>query len=201
MQHLTRSTLLALVPLLMACGANDITNPSPSGENVICFGDSLTAGTGAGSPDQSYPAYLEQLIGRPVINAGVPGDTTASALRRLEQDVLQRSPQYVLITLGGNDLMRDVPPDRAFANLETIVRQIHAQGALVVVGGIDVPLFGRGFGDEYRALCSRTGAVLVPNVFDDIMGRPNLMADRIHPNARGYAVMAEHFYHALQPFL
>ena len=64
-----------------------IKNPRPAGENIVCFGDSLTYGTGA-SQGMDYPTQLSRLIGRPVINAGIPGDTTATALARLERDVL-----------------------------------------------------------------------------------------------------------------
>jgi lysophospholipase L1-like esterase len=177
-----------------------ITNAVPRGDNVICFGDSLTAGTGA-APGSSYPDRLSRLIGRPVINAGVPGDTTASALERLERDVLARSPRIVCITLGGNDLKNGVPREEAFVNLEAIVHRIQAQGALVVLGGIDIPLFGRGYGSAYRELADRAGAVLVPDVLDGITGRPALMSDAIHPNGDGYAVMADHFHRALRRYL
>lgn len=177
-----------------------VTNATPRGDNVICFGDSLTAGTGAPA-GASYPDQLARLIGRPVINAGVPGDTTAAALARLEQDVLARSPRIVCITLGGNDLKNGVPRDEAFANLAAIVRRIHATGALVVVGGIDIPLLGRGFGSAYRELAEETGAVLIPDVLDGIMGKPALMSDTIHPNADGYAVMAARVHRALRPYL
>ena len=177
-----------------------VTNEHPRGETIVCFGDSLTAGTGA-TAGASYPDQLARLIGRPVINAGVPGDTTAAALARLERDVLARSPRIVCITLGGNDLKNGVPRDEAFANLTVIVRRIHATGALVVVGGIDIPLLGRGFGSAYRELAEETGAVLIPDVLDGIMGKPALMSDTIHPNADGYAVMAARVHRALRPYL
>jgi len=64
-------------------------------QTIICFGDSLTFGTGAGK-DMDYPSQLSEMIGRRVINAGVPGDTTASAMQRLEQDVLFQAPDLVL---------------------------------------------------------------------------------------------------------
>jgi lysophospholipase L1-like esterase len=196
------TTIIALIfslIFLVHCGPG-ITNPVPSGDNVICFGDSLTYGSGA-KPEMSYPAQLSNMIDQPVINAGIPGDTTARALQRLEQDVLSRSPRIVLITLGGNDLKNGVDRDQAFANLEEIVRRIQERGALVVVGGIDVPFFGRGFDDAYEQLCKSTGAVLVPNVFEDIMGHNDLMSDRIHPNGKGYTIMAAHFLEAIEPYL
>ena len=180
--------------------APPVTNPAPAGENIICFGDSLTYGTGA--PDGlDYPSQLSALIEKPVINAGVPGDTTARALARLEADVLSRSPRLVLLTLGGNDLKNRVPRDVAFANLRRIVVAIQNAGALVVMGGIDIPLYGRGFDQAYRQLARETGSVLIPDVFDGIMGDRRLMSDPIHPNADGYAVMAGHFHDAIAPYL
>ena len=167
-----------------------------TGKNIICFGDSLTSGYGA-SAGKNYPAQLSRLLGRPVINAGVAGDTTGRALQRLEDDVLSRSPRIVLITLGGNDLKNRVPRQTAFENLETIVTRIHDAGALVILGGIDLPIFGRGFGDQYERLAEKTDAVLVPNILKGIFGNRKLMSDPIHPNDDGYAEMARRFYDAI----
>lgn len=177
-----------------------VTNADAGGETIVCFGDSLTYGTGA-PPGQDYPSLLSRRIGRTVVNAGVPGDTTAEALARLEDDVLSRSPRMVLITLGGNDLKNRVARETAFANLREIVLRIQAAGAMVVIGGLDIPLYGRGFDQAYRELARETGSVLVPDVFDGIMGNRSLMSDPIHPNADGYAVMAEHFHKAIEPYL
>jgi acyl-CoA thioesterase I len=177
-----------------------VTNSRPRGETIVCFGDSLTAGTGA-EPGESYPEQLARLISRPVINAGRPGDTTASARERLDADVLAHAPRIVCITLGGNDLKDGIDRAEAFANLEAIVQAIQARGALVVIGGIDVPLFGRGYGDAYEDLARRTGSVLVPDVYQGIWGRADLKSDPIHPNGAGYARMAEHFRRALEPYL
>ena len=167
-----------------------------TGDNIICFGDSLTSGFGA-SPGKDYPAQLSQLLTRPVINAGVAGDTTARAFRRLEKDVLSRSPRIVLITLGGNDLKNRVPRKTAFENLKRIVTTIQDAGALVILGGIDLPLFGRGFGTEYETVASETGAILIPNILEGIFGNRRLMSDPIHPNDDGYARMARRFYEAI----
>lgn len=177
-----------------------VTNPRPASDVIVCFGDSLTAGTGA-DPDQSYPAHLARRLGRAVINAGVPGDTTATALARLDRDVLVHRPGFVCLTLGGNDLKNGVDRAEAFANLEAIVRRLHASGALVVLGGIEVPLFGRGWADGYRELARRTGSVLIPNVYKGLLGDSRLMSDPIHPNGRGYEIMARHFHRALAPYL
>ncbi len=90
-----------------------IKNTGRQARSIVCFGDSLTYGTGA-SLGMDYPSQLSRLIGKPVINAGIPGDTTATALSRLDRDVLGRSPRIVLITLGGNDLKNRQDRDRAF---------------------------------------------------------------------------------------
>ena len=177
-----------------------IKNAHPTGENIICFGDSLTFGTGA-AKGMDFPAQLSNMISRPVLNKGVPGDTTARALARLDRDVLSQSPRMVLITLGGNDLKNGVPKDTAFRNLRSIVEAIQAKGALVVIGGIDLPLGGRGYGEGYEQLCKETAAVLIPNIFDGIMGNMQLMSDTIHPNDAGYTKMAQKFYEALKPYL
>ena len=200
-------TWIAAIAVIFMAGARilrptapEIRNADPLGTALIAFGDSLTYGTGAGQ-GRDYPARLSELLGLPVVNAGVPGDTTASALRRLEADVLTRSPRIVFITLGGNDLKNGVSGEIAFRNLRKIVEAIQAEGALVVLGGIDIPFWGRGFAQAYRDLARETGAVLIPDIFDGIIGDRRLMSDSIHPNAVGYAVMAEKFHQAVQPYV
>jgi acyl-CoA thioesterase-1 len=165
---------------------------------IICFGDSLTFGTGA-EAGMDYPSQLSKMIAKPVINAGVPGDTTARALKRLQQDVLARSPDLVLITLGGNDLKNGVAKDTAFNNLQHIVESILGQGARVIVGGLKFPLRDRGFAKGYKDLADQTGAVLLPDIFKDIMGNRKLMRDPIHPNGDGYRIMAQSFLDAMLP--
>jgi acyl-CoA thioesterase I len=177
-----------------------IKNAHPIGENIICFGDSLTFGTGA-AKGMDYPSQLSKMISKPILNKGVPGDTTAKALGRLQQDILSQSPRIVLITIGGNDLKNGVPKDAAFQNLKSIIESIQAVGALVVIGGIDLPIGGRGFGEGYQQLCNETGALLILNIFDGIMGNPQLMSDSIHPNDAGYSKMADKFYEAVKPYL
>jgi acyl-CoA thioesterase I len=191
--------VLVLIIHRLIPDSHHITNAQPKGENLICFGDSLTYGTGADN-GMDYPAQLSRRIGRPIINLGHPGDTTTSALSRIET-VLENKPRIVMITLGGNDLKNGEPKEQAFQNLTTITRAIQARGALVILGGIEIPFYGRGFGDGYRDLARETGAVLVPNVLKGLLGRSHLMSDPIHPNGTGYGIMADHFHKALAPFL
>jgi acyl-CoA thioesterase-1 len=191
-----------LAGIILILGYKIFFSPSPRqtvgavGETIICFGDSLTYGTGAGT-GMDYPSQLSRLIDRPVVNAGVPGDTTARALERLERDVLAKSPDVVLITLGGNDLKNGVAKDIAFENLRRIVESIQKQGARVIIGGLKFPLRDRGFGKAYQKLADETGASLIPNIFEGIIGNRELMSDPIHPNDKGYKIMAERFHEAM----
>jgi len=167
-------------------------------DTIICFGDSLTFGTGA-VPGMDYPSQLSKMILKPVINAGAPGDTTASALTRLQRDVLSRSPDIVLITLGGNDLKNGIAKDIAFENLKRIVKSIQERGARVIIGGFRFPLRDRGFARGYKDLADQSGAVLIPDIFKDIIGNRRLMSDPIHPNGNGYKIMAQRFLEAMPP--
>ena len=203
---MNRTTLLIIV-LALAGGwlyfnddGYDIRNPSPKGSNIVCFGDSLTYGTGA-SEDMDYPSRLSEMLGEPVINAGIPGDTTGSALKRLKGDVLEKDPRIVLMTLGGNDLKNGVAKEVAFENLRQITEAIQARGALVVLGGIDFPVGARGFGQAYVDFAKTQGVVLIPNILHGLLGRPSLMSDQVHPNDAGYGVVAQKFYEAVKPYL
>jgi len=164
---------------------------------IICFGDSLTAGIGA-EAGMDYPAQLAKMLDKPVINEGISGDTTATALRRLNRDVLSAEPDVVLITLGGNDLKNGIAKKNAFNNLKYIVETIQKQGARVIIGGLKFPGRDYGFGQGYEDLAQQTGATLIPNIFEGIVDNPDLMSDPIHPNADGYRIVARRFYTALR---
>lgn len=193
-----------IIPVILLClhltACQDAEPVILHGENIICFGDSLTYGTGA-PHEQSYPAQLASMTGMTVINAGIPGDTTARALQRLERDVLTRSPRIVMITLGGNDLKKGVDKKTAFTNLKKIVTSIQAKGALVVIGAIKLPFWDRGYDAEYAKLAHDTGALLIPDILGGLMGHQELMHDPIHPNGAGYKIMARKFYKAIKPYL
>ena len=187
-----RRAMAAALLTFAACGRNNtwtITNAAPQGVAVVAFGDSLTAGYQM-AEGESYPAQLSVRIGRPILNRGVSGDSTAEGLARLERDVLDEDPRIVILALGANDMLRRQPIDPAFANLRAIVDRIHAKGALVVLLGVDGRLYGD-WGPRYRALARETGCVYVPDLLEGVFGDPRLMYDQIHPNAKGYAKIAE----------
>ena len=167
-----------------------VTNLGSHGTNVIAFGDSLTAGYGA-SPGEDYPARLSSIAGVAVINAGVSGDTTDSAMERLDNDVLARDPRVVIIGLGGNDFLRSVPITSTEENLRKIIRRIQAAGAMVVLLGFRFPSFTASYEKMYGRVAHDEGCLLIPDLLDGILSNPSLKSDEIHPNGRGYEIMAE----------
>ena len=192
-------TVVILLTFFFNPSSYEIKNTDPTGETIVCFGDSLTYGTGA-AKGMDYPSQLSRMIGVEIINAGVPGDTTATALNRIDE-IIGMNPRIVLITLGGNDLKNRVKKEMVLKNFEKLITIIQDNGALVILGGIDVPFWGRGLKKVYVELSEKTGSVLIQNIFKRILGEPRLMSDTIHPNSQGYTIMANHFYKALQPYL
>lgn len=194
---------LALTPLLFGCARerfSEIRNLHSSGEAIICFGDSLTEGVGAGS-GEDYPAVLSRELDRPVINAGVRGDTTASALARTADAVLARNPRLVIVLLGGNDFLRQVPRRITRENLESIVQRIQERGAMVALAGIRLGLFGDPYEVIFRETASKFGALYIPEVTKGIFSDATLRSDPIHPNHAGYRRMAERIGEKIKPLL
>lgn len=177
-----------------------VNNPPLAAGPVVAFGDSLTTGFGSGGPGRDYPAVLSGLIGREVINLGVNGDTVSRAYGRIEK-LEALSPSVVLLLLGGNDLLRRANLDESFALLGEMIRRIQSGGALVVLLGIDGLPLAAPLGKRYLETARTTGALLVPDILKDILGKGSLMADGIHPNGEGYRIMAERVAKALKPYL
>ncbi len=161
-----------------------------NGRTIVAFGDSLVEGRGA-TDGKDFVSVLSRRLGTPIINAGRSGDTTAAALARLDRDVLARDPKVVIVLLGGNDFLRRVPVESTFTNLQQIVERIRGRGAAVVLVGVSVGLLSDPYASEYTTVARRHAAALVPDILDGIIGNRELMADSIHPNDRGYAIIAE----------
>lgn len=176
-----------------------IVNSRPTGKTIVAFGDSLTAGYRV-SENENYPAQLSRLINEPIINMGISGETTAQALNRINA-VLTKKPKIVLITLGGNDLRNKIPANKAFANLKQIVDILHNQGVLVIILGIDIPFYSKDYADDYISFAKENGCLLVPNILDGLIGHRNLMVDSIHPNAKGYKIIADNIYVTIKDYL
>ncbi|KVW99648.1 arylesterase [Thiobacillus denitrificans] len=191
MQLIQRSlfTLFALF-LLAACERAPTLPKLNSHDVIVAFGDSLTHGIGA-SADTAYPAVLATLTSRTVINAGVPGDTTASALLRLPEVLAEHQPRLVLLCLGGNDMLRQHPAAATENNLRLLVRTIRASGASVVLIGVPEPKLFGGAPDFYARVAEDMQLPLEQDIFNNVLKDNRLKSDSIHANAAGYRVVAE----------
>ena len=179
----------AILLLWFLWPSRKITNRDSKGSAIVAFGDSLTAGYGANA-GEDYPSHLSRKLGVPIINEGVNGDTTESAQPRLSA-VLAHNPRIVILGLGGNDYLRGVPVATTEANLRSIIRQIHAGGAMVVLLGFNFPSLGANYGKMYDRVAEEERTLLVPDMLDGILSDPSKKGDDVHPNGTGYAVMAE----------
>lgn len=189
---------LALLAALQLPGCSrDVPRAQRDGP-IVAFGDSLVHGTG--SSGGGFVRILEDRIGRPIENLGVPGDTTADGLARLDE-VLERDPAIVILLLGGNDFLRQVPQDETFGNLATIIERLQTAGAAVLLAGVRGGLLRDSFAARYEELAGRYGTAYVHDVLDDTLGVSGYMADQVHPNDRGYAVIADRIQPVLEAML
>jgi len=192
-----------IAAVVFACGGENfakIRNLHSAGESIICFGDSLTEGVGA-SAGEDYPSALSRQLGSPVINAGVRGDTTTAALERLADEVLNKNPRLVIVLLGGNDFLRQRSRRETRQNLEEIVRRVQAHGAMVVIAGIRLGVFGDDYGEIFEQTAKQFGALYIPQVMKGILTNSSLRSDPIHPNGAGYRLIADRIVDKIKPLL
>ena len=181
--------LALLLATLAGCGAPPRLSPLPEEAVILAFGDSLTFGTGA-TPDQSYPAALEALIGRRVVRSGVPGEETAQGLERLPEALETHRPALLILCHGGNDILRKRDRRRTVDNLRAMVRLARERRIDVVLVG--VPAFGLllSTADFYGGLAEELNLPFEGDALADILADNNLKSDMIHPNAAGYQRLA-----------
>lgn len=173
----------------------DVVNVPPQNEKITAFGDSITFGSGA-NKDESYPAVLASLLNVPVVNAGRNGDTTRDALDRVDE-VAKDKPGVVIVMLGGNDLLQRVSLQETIDNLAKIITRFQEEGSVVAMFALDPPGVGDNWQMAIEHLCKEKGVFYMTNVMDGIWSNKDLMADAIHPNKKGYGLIAERIAAAL----
>ncbi len=185
---------------LTGCAKKEIKNIDSKGKNIVCFGDSITFGYGA-EQGGSYPSALAKMAGIAVINAGIDGDTSTEALKRIKADVLDKEPFLVIVEFGGNDFLRNIPEEVTLNNIREIIDRTQAQGAMVALVDISTAMILRHYHSVLYNLARDKGAIFIPRVLNGIITNPSLKSDFIHPNANGYNVIAQRIYRAITTYL
>lgn len=179
---------------------------------VLFFGTSLTAGLGL-DPEQAFPSLIEKKAlaeGIPikVVNAGLSGETTAGAVRRIEW-VLRTPADLVVIEGGANDALRGLAPEDARANLEQLIAAVRAKqpGATIALIQMEAPpnfgvAYTRSFRAIYPAVARKENVTLLPFLLGGVAGFPRLnQPDGVHPNLSGERIVADNIWKALKPMV
>jgi acyl-CoA thioesterase-1 len=198
---------VSAAPVAGEAGASDARVSRP---RIVALGDSLTAGLGL-AKSEAYPAVLERRLraagyDAEVVNAGLSGDTSAGALRRLDWS-LDGDVRILIVALGGNDGLRGLSVEDMKGNLSAMIERAEARGIAVVLAGMEAPPnFGAAYTVEFRRafreVADRYEVVFVPFLLQGVAGVADLnQPDGIHPNPEGARRVAEHLWPALQPLL
>lgn len=220
--------LVPLLALMIGCGEADRNSaaavaerapapvparaPAEARRTILFLGTSLTAGLGL-DPSQAYPEGVQARIdsaGLPfrVVNAGVSGESSAGALRRL--DWLLRQPFEVLVLeTGANDMLQGTDPASTAANLQAIIDRVRAErpDARIVLAGMRAlpnlgPEYVREFEAVYPEIARRNRLPTIPFLLEGVARDPALnLADGVHPNEAGQRRVAENVWRALEPVL
>lgn len=165
---------------------------------IVMFGDSLVAGYGV-SPQDSIPSKLEKYLKDQaqdvvIINAGVSGNTTTDGLARID-NIVNLKPNYVVIVLGGNDMLRGYNPKITYDNLEKIIQKFKEEKIKIILTKVQAatnygPFYKEKFDQVYDELASKYSLDTIPFFMEYVINDPTAMqADGIHPNAKGVDII------------
>lgn len=202
-------------PSAASRAAADATIPAdpdapPARSRIVAFGDSLTAGLGL-LEQEAYPALLQRQIDEAgyqfeVVNAGVSGDTSAGALRRLDW-ALEGDVKVLIVAFGGNDGLRGLPVPQLKENLSGIIDKARERDVVVVLAGMEAPPnFGQEYATQFRQafrdVALQKRVLFIPFLLNNVAGKPELnQADGIHPNQQGTRIVADTVWSVLEPLL
>jgi len=196
-----------LVPAIVDSPDSEDRRGTP---RLVVLGDSLTAGLGL-DPDEAFPARLQERLDSNgyelrVVDAGVSGDTTAGATRRLEW-ALDGDVRLLIVALGGNDGLRGLPVEQMKGNLKAIITTAEERGVQVLLAGMEAPPnYGPAYADDFRNvfvdLAREHEVPLVPFLLEGVAGEADLnQSDGIHPNAQGAERVAAHLWVTVEPMV
>ena len=199
----TRFCIALLALLLAAACSKPKLDALPAGTRVLALGDSLTAAHGV-QPGEDWPSLLGQKTGWSVVNGGVSGNTSAQALDRLPALLDEHTPALVLVTLGGNDMLRRLPQGQTATNLGQILDLAKARNAKAILLATPKPsIAGAVFNnlsaaDFYRQVAKEHQVPLIEDAMAEVLSDIKLKSDQLHPNAAGHTLLATKIFEALQ---
>lgn len=189
---------ILFLPLLGACTKKPLFHGSKA-PDIVAFGDSLTYGLGV-ARENSYPAVLSKLAEREVVNLGASGNTARQGAMRAH-DIGRNMPCMVLIEFGGNDLMQNRPIEETRQALEEIIDYVHGLNAMAVIvdtgGNYQMVRYTK----MMKKLAKKKRALFIPGIMDGIFSDKSLKSDILHPNEKGYEIIANKVYAELKPYL
>jgi len=185
-----------LVFSITACSSSVSLPPLAEDAVILTFGDSLTRGYGAGEAE-SYPAILEQLSGRKVINGGVSGELSEQGLDRLPALLDQYKPALLILCHGGNDILRKRDLNQMGANIRAMIQLANQRNIPVVMLGVPQPGLFLSSAKIYSEIADSTGVIFAEDLIPDVLGDRSLKSDTVHPNGNGYRKIAEEIYNLL----
>lgn len=198
------SLMIAAALTLAACSDHDDVVKLENNSTIVAFGDSLTYGHGALSDDDTYPSQLEKITGYTVINAGVNGDTAHAGVKRIRKVVQEHNPELVLVSLGGNDMLRKQDKELE-ANLSAIVEYLISRNIQVVLIAEPQPSIAflvnsLNDAEVYQTVAKKYNIPLIENVFSKYLSEYKYKSDTIHLNSEGYELVAEDVAKELKSF-
>jgi acyl-CoA thioesterase-1 len=197
--------------LAALCLIATVLPAAPPEKTLVCFGDSITAGYGLDSVNQSYPSDLERLLATRgyhyrVINQGISGNTTKDAAARVNS-IVSLHPDVVLVEFGGNDGLRGLSLEITKKNLDTVLTTLQAAHIRILLVGITLPPnygpdYVKSFNAVFHDAATKHHLPFMPMLYEGVYQVPGtIQSDGIHPTAKGSQLIAEHLVPVLLPLL
>jgi acyl-CoA thioesterase I len=178
-------------------------------QNILVFGDSLSAGLGV-PREAAWVSLLQQQLQRShpqyrVINASISGETSSGGVQRMAATMRQHQPAIVIIELGANDGLRGTPLQVTEKNLDALIRQAKATKSKVLLLGMQLPPnYGADYTTRFKALyamlAQRHRVALVPFMLEGISAE-QFQADNLHPTAEAQPLILQTVLMKLKPLL
>ena len=187
------SLFLFLVCMLISCSKNNQIKIN----SIVCFGDSLTQGYGS-TEGNTYPYFLQQLTKLPVINKGINGNTSKDGLNRID-DILTTQNSIIIVEFGANDFFQQIPIFETKKNMEQIIDKLKSNNIVVLVSTEDKQL--NQLYSMLKSLAEEKNILFINGILNEIWNNRDLFSDEIHPNSKGYKIVADKIYKNIKHLL